>query len=136
MLKNAGFTLIELLIVIVIIAILAVVGITLFNNVQSSAHDARRKADIQAIAQAMEAHYNPTSGAYPTALDATWFADGAIPTDPDGEPYPIIVGIDPDGSTPVNGFIVCTSSEVGSSCSESSQIKYDGPPIIISATPT
>lgn len=80
--KN-GFTLVELLVVIVILAILGVVGVTLFSGTQSRARDAKRKADIQAIADAFETNYVAGVG-YTTTLSATWFADQAIPTNPPG----------------------------------------------------
>ncbi|OGE25499.1 hypothetical protein A3C26_02200 [Candidatus Daviesbacteria bacterium RIFCSPHIGHO2_02_FULL_39_12] len=78
-----GFTLIELMIVVTIIAILTVIGITVFTSVQKNARDARRKADINAIANAMEANYDKTAnpGEY-AALVATFFSSGVIPSDP------------------------------------------------------
>lgn len=81
-----GFTLIELLIVVAIIAVLAVIGITIFGNVQKNARDARRKADINAIANVMEANYNTASclGQY-CSLSATYFANNQIPIDPNND---------------------------------------------------
>ncbi len=81
-----GFTLIELLVVISIIAILSVIGITVFSGVQKSARDATRRSDIDAIAKAMEVHYGEDTahraqGPY-TYLRNSWFASGTIPKDP------------------------------------------------------
>ena len=78
-----GFTLVELLVVVSIIAVLSVIGITVFGNVQRGARDARRKADIDSIAKAMEAIYNTATclGTY-CALSGTFFASGQIPIDP------------------------------------------------------
>jgi len=85
-----GFTLVELLVVITIIAILSVVGITVFTGTQKAARDSARKADIDSIANAMEVHFNQsaasgcvggTAGQY-CALAATFFASGQIPKDP------------------------------------------------------
>ncbi len=78
-----GFTLVELLVVITIIAVLSVIAITIFGNVQKGARDARRKADIDAISKAMEANYNTASclGKY-CALSAGFFASGQVPLDP------------------------------------------------------
>lgn len=76
-----GFTLIELLVVIAIIAILSMVGIAVFQGQQKSARDARRKADVAVIAQAMEAQKTAGSTAYPL-LAVTSFASGLIPVDP------------------------------------------------------
>src|SRR3989338_1480589 len=86
-----GFTLVELLVVISIIAILSVVGVTIYSGVQKNARDARRKADVESISNALEVHYNDTGcGAAAattycavTAANASiLFAKGVIPTNP------------------------------------------------------
>ena len=86
--KKSGFTLLELLVVIAIIAILTVIGFTVFSGVQSKARDTKRKADIIAMANAMEVNYKQGS-AYTTPLSSTWFTDLIIPTNPgpSGETY-------------------------------------------------
>lgn len=76
-----GFTLVELLVVVSIIAILAVVGLTVFGSVQKNARDVRRQSDIEAIAKAMETNYSETTGRY-VNLAASMFSGGVIPTDP------------------------------------------------------
>lgn len=78
----AGFTLVELLVVISIIAILSVLGISLFGGVQQRARDARRRTDIGAIKNALEQRFDSTTGLYPGPLVSTWFANNAIPLDP------------------------------------------------------
>ncbi len=77
--KTKGFTLIELLVVVAIIAILSVIGMTLFGSVQKSARDARRRGDIDAIASALEVAKTATTGY--VSLDGTKFASGTVPTD-------------------------------------------------------
>ncbi len=86
-----GFTLIELMVVIAIIAILSVIGITIFSGAQKNSRDAKRKGDIEAISSAIEAHINNTlngsctgaAGTYCAPLGTiAWFASGAIPVDP------------------------------------------------------
>jgi prepilin-type N-terminal cleavage/methylation domain-containing protein len=79
--KQQGFTLVELLVAIAIIAILAVIGLTVFTGLQRSARDAQRRSDVEAIGKAMEANYDQTTAQYP-ALLATMFAAGKIPVDP------------------------------------------------------
>lgn len=85
-----GFTLVELLVVISIIAILAVVGFTVFSGVQKGARDAKRRADIEGISKALESHYNDTTSPcsatsalpYCASVDASFFSAGAVPTNP------------------------------------------------------
>lgn len=77
--NKSGFTLVELLVVISIIAILSVIGITVFSGVQKSARDARRRVDINSIANAMEV--NKTTADY-SVPKTDQFAGGSIPHDP------------------------------------------------------
>lgn len=86
-----GFTLIELLVVVSIIAILSAVGLATFNTAQMKARDARRKADVEALANAQETFYLATiaegggNGTYSLAdagsLDA-FLTNTAVPKDP------------------------------------------------------
>lgn len=78
--KSKGFTLVELLVVISIIAILSVIGVTVFSGVQKSARDAQRKGDVNSIANALEVNKPPT-GTYPMLL-YSFFASGKVPFDP------------------------------------------------------
>lgn len=75
-----GFTLVELLVVVAIIAILSVIGLTIFTGVQANARDARRKTDIEAIANALEVARAPGS-VYYTFLPASGFSGGKVPLD-------------------------------------------------------
>lgn len=78
-----GFTLIELLVVVAIIGILSVVGIVVFSGVQRNARDARRREDINALANAIEVKKNAGLSTYTPITEAD-FASGVIPTDPSG----------------------------------------------------
>lgn len=64
-----GFTLIELMIAISIMAILFAIGATTYRRAEVSGRDAKRKQDIQLIAQALELYYQ-TNKRYPIT-DAT-----------------------------------------------------------------
>lgn len=79
-LKPKGFTLIELLVVISILAILSVIGMAVFSGVSKNARNARRKADVDAMAKVLEV--NKAANGYQGALQNGWFASGAIPKDP------------------------------------------------------
>lgn len=86
--ENRGFTLVELLVVIAVIAILAVIGLTVFSGIQRNARDSRRKADINAIAKALEV--NKGTATY-IGLQNSQFAGGIIPEDTTVEKYCIAV---------------------------------------------
>lgn len=79
--KQKGFTLVELLVVVAIIAILSVIGLTIFTSAQSNARDARRKSDVDAIAKALETNKPVASIYYKSPTDETWFSGNTIPTD-------------------------------------------------------
>lgn len=65
-----GFTLVELLVVISIIAILSVIGITVFSGVQKSARDTKRREDLAALANAVRI-YSLTNHAFPPSSCST-----------------------------------------------------------------
>jgi len=85
MAAQKGFTLVELLVVISIIAILSVIGITVFSGVQKSTRDARRKADLHAISLALE-QYKVKNGTYPQT------GGGSFNSDSGSDPW--ITGLD------------------------------------------
>lgn len=74
--NKKGFTLVELLVVISIIAILSVIGVVIFTNVQKSARDAKRRGDLKAIVNALEI-YRTSNGRYPSL--AGWFCSDSGP---------------------------------------------------------
>ena len=92
-----GFTLIELMVVVAIIGILMAAGIVAFSGAQRNARDARRKADVDAIAKALEQRYADTGNymslRYLNSLSTSWndatgqsqlgiyFPSGLIPVD-------------------------------------------------------
>jgi len=56
--KYKGFTLVELLVVISIIGLLSTLAAIAFNNARAKSRDAQRVANLRAVANAMELHYN------------------------------------------------------------------------------
>lgn len=80
---SRGFTLIELMVVISIIAVLSVIGITVYSGVQKSTRDAKRRADLHAIQLALE-QYKLVNGNYPSPETSStyrgWAASDLTPT--------------------------------------------------------
>lgn len=123
-----GFTLVELLVVISIIAILSMIGLTVYSGVQKDARDAKRKADVDAIANTLEAHYNDATspclaittdpyctsaaftGASPTG--GTFFAGNAVPINPTpgGSNYSIVLP-SPSPGPGRTSYTVCATLE-------------------------
>lgn len=97
-----GFTLVELMVAIAIMAILSVIGLTVFTNSQVTARDAKRKADIDALAKAMEANYTPGTG-YSATMQTSWFAGNVIPTATSGTAY--------TSSLATGGYTICAQLE-------------------------
>lgn len=103
--KRSGFTLIELLVVISIIAILSVIGTSVYSGVQASARDTKRKAEVEAISKVWESKYDLGAGTYPAygAIADSDFASGVKPKESDGLDYHYQLS---DGN---KAFIVCTT---------------------------
>ncbi len=105
-----GFTLIELMVVISIIAFLAVIGIAAFTNAQKAARDGRRRADIDAIATALES--NRISTGYQVWSTGTMYANGVVPTDPINDTT-YGYGLAPTSAAGGTSFTVCVKLEQG-----------------------
>ena len=73
-----GFTLIELLITVIIIAVLVVIGITVFSGTQQKARDARRRSDVISISKALEVNKQVSSY---TTIQSSFFSRNIIPQD-------------------------------------------------------
>lgn len=113
--KKSGFTLIELLVVITIIAVLSLIGLTAYSSVQQKARDAKRKADVDAVAGAYEANY--ALGLYSGPKDE-WFGSGGIPQDPiNNDTYYYSwngVKTVPAASTTYTIYTICAKLEISS----------------------
>jgi prepilin-type N-terminal cleavage/methylation domain-containing protein len=116
-LNQQGLTLVELLVAITIIAIIALIGLTVFTGLQSNARDSKRRADVNAISEALELHYNYTlnqkctgdGGTY-CPVQSTWFSGHTIPKDPQtGSDYQNI----PTSSSAIPTYTICTTLESG-----------------------
>ncbi|KKT30371.1 MAG: Type II secretion system protein G [Microgenomates group bacterium GW2011_GWC1_44_10] len=90
--KKNGFTFVELLVVITIVGVIFAVGVVSFTTITSRSRDARRKADLESIRQALEMCRSLT-GSYPANItsNVTCSVGGVVllaktPTDPKGCP--------------------------------------------------
>lgn len=121
--NQQGFTLVELLVVIAIIAILSAIAVTIFAQANAKARDARRKADIAAIAVAFEQYYSATSS-YPASVSAptAYYSLGVVPKDPQSGPGGTCPAAAPfycyecshnDSSCTPTGFKICAQLELG-----------------------
>jgi len=80
--RKNGFTLVELLIVISIIAILSVVGVTVFSGIQKKARIVKRISDIKAVQTSLEVYYYTHNSQYPISSGwnsecTTWGGDSS-----------------------------------------------------------
>lgn len=106
--SRSGFTLIELMVVVAIIAVLSVIGLTLFAGIQNKARNDRRRADIDAIAKALEV--NKTPPGY-VVLAGSQFTNGAIPAiDPQGYPYCANYTVDAQPADPAVWTTACPAA--------------------------
>lgn len=114
--KNKAFTLIELLIVLAIIGILSTISLFAISGVRESARDAKRKADLETIRQALEM-YKADIGNYPQSPPNLSTYLQQIPTDPiTGNLYAYTVS-----ANPAYTYTLCsTLEEVPSSYDNSS----------------
>lgn len=65
--KSAGFTMIEVMVVVTILGLLLATGVVAFSNAQRNARDAKRRADVDAIAKAYEQYYALNANMYGSA---------------------------------------------------------------------
>lgn len=115
-----GFTLVELMVVISIVAILAVVGFSVFSGTQKNARDGRRRSEIDSIAKSVETMRN--LGAATTSYNysaANYTSDMKSITDPSLLQYCIIypvpagdIGITsaPTATTCPNSYVAMTAA--------------------------
>ena len=95
----AGFTMIEVLVVIVIMAIIYTVISLVYGELQKRSRDAKRKADITAIANSYETNYNYSTNQYLSLSKGT-----SAP----GEANYYVLGPDSTGENLINeAFRVC-----------------------------
>lgn len=78
--SKKGFTLIELLVTVAIIGLLSAVVLVSLNSARKASNDARRKADLKQLANAMEMYYD-LYNIYPTSVSASDVCSSTSPTD-------------------------------------------------------
>ena len=87
--KKNGFTFVELLVVITIVGVIFAAGVVSFTTITSRSRDARRKADLESVRQAMGMCRSLT-GSYPVDISSNVTCSVGVvllaktPTDPKG----------------------------------------------------
>lgn len=121
--KNFGFTLVEMMVAVSIISTIAAIGIGTYRGIKSGSTDAKKKSDIDVIAQTYEATYSFTTKQYKVLVGSD-FSSGNIPTSPDTTIYNYVTGPNAtDNKRDV--FKVCTSlDKTVNSCSADSATCY------------
>jgi prepilin-type N-terminal cleavage/methylation domain-containing protein len=120
----SGFTLLELILVAGIFAIFAAALVAIINPKQQiyKSHDARRKADLTAITQAIESYYHD-NGSYPQSVSGQIAPDAVAKAwGTPWQPYMNILPKDPEGTrryfyvsvSARQGYILYASLERGS----------------------
>ncbi len=108
--KQRGFTLLELLVVIGIIALLVSFAAVSYNAAQVRTRDARRKADLNAMKNALEQYYAANSSAYPDVCsDADTYLSAGWPNDPGATTY----NDDDTGACTTTTYCICAQLETG-----------------------
>lgn len=79
--RPAAFTLVEVLIVVIILGILAATVIPQFTSATDDTRQNSTAMVVRAITRKVTVE-RAKNGAYPTAIDATWFEGGGIPDNP------------------------------------------------------
>lgn len=89
-----GFTLLEMLVVVGIIAILVGIGAVSYSTAQKKSRDAKRKADLHAIRNALEQYYSVCGYQYPGSITSSIICTSpsiavmpTVPPDPKTTPY-------------------------------------------------
>lgn len=98
--NHAGFTLLELILVAGIFAVFAGAIVAIINPKQQiyKSHDARRKADLSSITQALEAYYHD-NGLYPNSAGGKIVINNVAKSwGTPWQPYMNILPKDPEGS--------------------------------------
>lgn len=85
--RNLGFTLIELMVVITILSILGAISYSIFSGARRNANDAKIVGDVNQIAKAYEAKYDPEAETYKALDPLKDFASQTIPQHPTGGFY-------------------------------------------------
>lgn len=124
--RRSGFTMIELLVAATILAVLSVVGVVSYTNINKRSRDSKRQSDLEQMRSALEM-YRADLSEYPAVntggFDTTANLSGSlvstympsIPTDPKTGPGQIYqyraTNETPVGSGNYYGYCLCTKLE-------------------------
>ena len=105
--RDKGFTLLELLVVIGIIALLVGIATVSYGAAQVRTRDARRRADLNSMKDALEQYYSANSFVYPDICSAAEadFLKGPWPVDP-------VTTLSYDPYCDADSYYICATMEV------------------------
>ncbi len=121
--NKLGFTLVELIVAISILGVVTAIGLSRYIGAGQSAGDAKKRADIDSIANAYEVNFDFSNKVY-SPLTKDDFS-GSFPKVPDGTDYLFIEGPgsrNPDINAVKNSkdsFLICAKVKEGCYCRKS-----------------
>ncbi|MDQ5951771.1 MAG: ral secretion pathway protein [Patescibacteria group bacterium] len=138
--SQKGFTLIELMVVILIIAILGALGLVSFSQANRSARDGKRRADIEAVRQALllrkqevGSYYNltGTTAANFNSTTANLLSGGylsaPVPLDPRNV-SPLVYTMSGTSNATTDTFCICADVENDTGNSSNTSCSFVGTP--------
>lgn len=112
--SKKGFTLIEILLAVAIVSVISGLVVVQVNDANNSAKDARRKADIDLIANAIVSYRSENYSKAPLQSNACSIGDGNCPVlESNIEPFLATIPDDPDAD---KNYVYKTTNTEGTGC--------------------